>query len=325
MAQGPETVLADPARKAPVFEAPLYVGWQLTNECNLSCLHCIEESGPGKAFQDELSREEALEVLGRLAHAQVPYLSFSGGEPLLHPAFWELVQGAAARGMDVKIETNGHLLSSEDCLRLGRLGVKAVQVSLDGAASASYEKLRAGGSWEKALQAIRGLRCAGAPVEVNFSPTKFNVREIGRAVDLAFELGAIGFYTGKTIIAGNAGRTREIIEPGPEQYAEFFKTLREKAGEYKGRMRVCCHEMGLIEELKYRLENPAALFIILPNGKVKLINALPFVCGDLKTQSLQEVWARFLEAWKDPRVGAFADRLEQDPTLISELHRWIEV
>ena len=37
--------------------APLYVAWQITNECNLACLHCIEESGPGKAFQDELDRD----------------------------------------------------------------------------------------------------------------------------------------------------------------------------------------------------------------------------------------------------------------------------
>ena len=36
--------------------APLYVAWQITNECNLACLHCIEESGPGKAFKDELGR-----------------------------------------------------------------------------------------------------------------------------------------------------------------------------------------------------------------------------------------------------------------------------
>ena len=33
--------------------APLYMAWQLTNECNLACLHCIEESGPGKAFKEK--------------------------------------------------------------------------------------------------------------------------------------------------------------------------------------------------------------------------------------------------------------------------------
>ena len=37
--------------------APLYIAWQVTNECNMACLHCIEESGPGKAFRDELNNE----------------------------------------------------------------------------------------------------------------------------------------------------------------------------------------------------------------------------------------------------------------------------
>ena len=42
------------SRVASDLSAPLYVAWQITNECNLACLHCIEESGPGKAFHDEL-------------------------------------------------------------------------------------------------------------------------------------------------------------------------------------------------------------------------------------------------------------------------------
>ena len=49
-------------------------------------------------------------------------------------------------------------------------------------------------------------------------------------------------------------------------------------------MRVYFHEAGLLEELRYRLHQPAALLIVLPNGLVKLINALPFVCGDLRTR-----------------------------------------
>ena len=53
-------------------------------------------------------------------------------------------------------------------------------------------------------------------------------------------------------------------------------------------MRVYFHESGLLEELRYRLQHPAALLIVLPNGLVKLINALPFVCGDFRLQSLQE-------------------------------------
>ena len=82
--------------------------------------------------------------------------------------------------------------------------------------------------------------------------------------------------------------------------------------------------MGLLEELRYRLENPAALFIILPNGKVKLINALPFTCGDLRADTLGQVWQKFQRAWKSPMVSTFNDRLAEDPNIVSRLHQWEE-
>jgi len=46
--------------------APLYVAWQITNECNLACLHCIEESGPGKAFRDELDDKQVFDVIDQM-------------------------------------------------------------------------------------------------------------------------------------------------------------------------------------------------------------------------------------------------------------------
>ena len=103
--------------EAEDLAAPLYVAWQITNECNLACLHCIEESGPGKAFRDELSREQALNVLAQLLDHEVPYLSFSGGEPMVHPHFFEMVEYVCARGGQLKIETNGHFLTPENCER----------------------------------------------------------------------------------------------------------------------------------------------------------------------------------------------------------------
>jgi MoaA/NifB/PqqE/SkfB family radical SAM enzyme len=46
--------------------APRYAAWQITNECNLACLHCIEESEPGKAFRDEIGEAQVFAVLDQL-------------------------------------------------------------------------------------------------------------------------------------------------------------------------------------------------------------------------------------------------------------------
>jgi MoaA/NifB/PqqE/SkfB family radical SAM enzyme len=303
--------------------APLYVAWQVTNECNLACLHCIEESGPGKAFPDELNAAQVFRVLEQMMDQRVPYLSFSGGEPMLHPLFFEMVEYVCSRRGELKIETNGHCLTPENCERLERLGVKAVQVSLDGVSRETFNRMRVRGDFDRTVDGIRNLRAARVPIEINFSPTRFNIHEIGTAVDLAYELGAYSFYTGPTMYTGNAVKTWHLLEPSAGQYREFFAVLHQKTAEYRGRMRVHFHEMGLLEELRYRLHHPAALLIVLPNGLVKLINALPFVCGDLRTQSLTEIWDNFQRAWQDPRVAGFVEDLAAEPGKTSSLHQWV--
>jgi len=314
---------AAPAAASADLAAPLYVAWQVTNECNLACLHCIEESGPGKAFRDELDEAQVFHVLEQMLDLEVPYLSFSGGEPMVHPLFFKMVEYVCARDAQLKIETNGHYLTPDNCARMKELGVKAVQVSLDGASRATFNRMRVRGNFDVAVEGVRNLHAASVPIEINFSPTKFNVQEIGACVDMAYELGAYSFYTGRTMYTGNAVKTWHLVAPSEDQYAAFFEVLHAKTEEYRGRMRVYFHEQGLLEELRYRLLHPAALLIVLPNGLVKLINALPFVCGDLRRQSLSEIWANFQRAWRDPRVAQFVEDLAQDPGKTAALHRWV--
>src|SRR6185503_3892295 len=138
-------------------------------------------------------------------------------------------------------------LTPENCERLQRLGVKAVQVSFDGATRETFNKMRVRGEFNTALDGTRNLRAAGVPIEINFSPTQFNIHEVGAAVDLAYELGAYSFYTGRTMYTGNAVKAWRHLEVPDEAYETFFDALRAKAAEYKGRMRVYFHEAGLLE------------------------------------------------------------------------------
>ncbi|MFC1522545.1 radical SAM protein [Elusimicrobiota bacterium] len=307
------------------LSAPLYIGWQLTNECTATCLHCIEESGPGKAFKDELSKEEVLRIAGEFASNNVPYISFSGGEPLSVPYIFELCEMLAKHQISVKLESNGQLMTRETAKTLASAGVKAVQVSLDGSTAKTYEKLRVGSKFNKTIEALRHLKEAGVSVEINFVPTSFNISEIASTIDLAKSLGAYSFYTGPIMRCGNASKIWDTISPDAAQYKEFFKALDERAKCYKGNMRVYFHKLGIVEELKFRLEHPAAIMIVLANGKVKIINSLPFVCGDLRTQSVLEAWENYKKAWKDGRVAKYIKDLEKDDKMLAKLHDLVEL
>src|SRR5215468_4049753 len=95
-------------RSVDEYRAPLFFAWQLTNRCSGRCLHCCEESGPDKAWRDELGRDEALDLARRIIDFGVPYVAFGGGEPLGVPHCWELFDLFARAGVSLKLETDGN-------------------------------------------------------------------------------------------------------------------------------------------------------------------------------------------------------------------------
>jgi len=305
------------------YDSPLFIAWQLNSACNLGCLHCCEEAGP--SMPDETTKDEALDFCRQLADMKVPYAAISGGEPLLCPHLFDVCQAMRAGQISLKIETNGELIDAETAEKLASLKLRSVQISLDGATASGHESLRIRGDWEKALTACKRLVGRGINTEIVFVPTKFNIHEVGDVIDLAYSLGVYGVYTGRIMRIGRAAKNWDALCPSDEEYRRFSAVLSEKKAEYEGRMHVFCYAHDVIEELKYRLESPSASVLVLPNGKVKLINSLPFICGDLKTQSLSEVWASYKKAWRNPEVIEFTRRVVDDPRLLAESNDWREV
>lgn len=305
------------------YAAPLFIAWQINSECNLDCLHCCEEAG--LAFPDQMTKEQMLDLCRQCVEAEVPYVALSGGEPLLCPHFWDISEYLRANEVSLKVETNGEMITPQVAQRLGRLKFRSVQVSLDGATAETHEALREGGDFSKAVKACELLRAEGVNVEIVFVPTRFNIHEVGDAVDQAASLGATGFYTGKVMRIGRAAQNWERLCPSDDQYSLFFDVLRDKTEQYRGRMKVYFYPHDVVEELRYRLDSPSASLLVLPNGKVKLIGPLPFICGDLKTSSLLEIWSAYKNAWKDERVISFARSVIEDQSLLAQSNQWQEL
>jgi len=305
------------------FSAPLFLPWQLNSACNLACLHCCEQAGASMA--DEMTREEALNFCRQAAELDVPYMAISGGEPMLCPHIFDICDFIRSHNISLKIETNGEHIDEQAAKKLAKLNLRSVQVSLDGATAETHEKLRVGGNWEKAVTACKLLVKHGIKAEIVFVPVKFNIHETAAVVDLAYSLGVYGFYSGKTMRIGRAAQNWDALCPSDEQYDQFYDVLKEKESEYEGKMKVFCYPHDVIDELKYRLKSPAADLLVLPNGKIKLINSLPFICGDLKKQSLSQIWANYKMAWKDPRVVAFVENTIATPMLLAQANNWIEI
>lgn len=305
------------------YKSPLFIAWQLNSACNLGCLHCCEEAGHG--MPDEMTKEQALDFCRQIADLDIPYMAISGGEPLLCPHIFDVCQLIRDNNISLKIETNGEFIDKKTAKKLAELKMRSVQISLDGATSKTHERLRLRGDWGKSVAACKLLTEYGVNTEIVFVPTQFNIHEIGDIIELAYSLGAYGFYTGKTMRIGRAAQNWDIICPSEDEYARFFYVLQEKTEKYKGKMKIYYYPYDVIEELRYRLEKPSASLLVVPNGKVKLIGPLPFICGDLKKKSLMDIWEDYKEAWRKPEVIEFTKKVIADPNLLAESNNWIDI
>ena len=303
-------------RSVDEYRAPLFLAWQLTNRCDARCITCCEESGPDKAWGDELGRDEALDLARRIAAFGIAYVAFGGGEPLGVPHCWDLFELLAASGIALKIETDGSRIDAGAADRLAALAVQCVQISVDGATAAIHERVRPGSSFAAAIAAIERLVARGRAPQFVFVPTRFNLHEIVAAFDLAARLGCGAFVTGPLMRIGRAAADWERIGPGEEEWRRAVAALRERAAAVGSGMALSVYPWDIVTEIETRLEQPQVMLLVVPNGKVKLLNALPFAPADLRRDSLEQAWQAYRDGWRAPQVRAFVARCRSDPALL---------
>ena len=107
--------------------APVLVQMVVTRRCNLSCGYCNE-------FDDVSAPVELLALKRQIDHVAAlgtVVLTFTGGEPLLHPQLDELVAYAVGKGLVVTSITNGYPLTRTWIQRLNDAQLSFLQISVD--------------------------------------------------------------------------------------------------------------------------------------------------------------------------------------------------
>jgi len=315
-----------PGRAVDEYRAPLFLAWQLTNRCGARCLACCEDSGPDKAWRDELERGEAVALAQRIVEFGVPYVAFGGGEPLGVPHCWELFEVLAAGGVALKIETDGSHIDDAAAERLARLGVQCVQISVDGASAATHERVRPGSSFAAATSAIRRLATRGLGPQLVFVPTRWNLHEAIDTYELAIELGCSAFVTGPLMRIGRAAADWDRLACRDEDWQASVLALRGHAQSRNAATALSIYPWDILAELEQRLASPQAMLLVVPNGKVKLLNALPFAPADLRRDSLEQAWQAYRDAWRSPEVRDFIAACRTDPGLLRHANEtWFKV
>ena len=187
-------------------QRPMLVFWETTRACQLACKHCRASATPG-ALPGELTHDEGIAFIDSIAGFGRPHpiLVLTGGDCLLRPDIFELVDHATSLGIPTALSPSvTPMLTPEAIQRIVDSGVKAVSISLDGATAATHEGVRGiPGHFPATVAAIRALKLAGLTVQINTTVMSANLHEMP---DVAALLGAMGVDIWEVFFLVHVGR-----------------------------------------------------------------------------------------------------------------------
>lgn len=198
------------------FRKPIVV-WNITRTCNLRCVHCYSDS-MAQQYPGELNWEQMKSVVDDLAAYKIPSLLFSGGEPLIHPRFFDLVEYATAAGLKLTISTNGTLITPEKAAQLKQSEVAYVGISLDGIGDIHDEFRGKKGAFKAAVRGFKYCEEVGQKTGLRMTLTRHNVANLDHILDFIEEQGIqrTCFYH---LVPAGRGSELQVLDPIESRHA----------------------------------------------------------------------------------------------------------
>lgn len=202
--------------------------------CNLSCTHCYSNSSPYAG--EILSKEECIGVIQQARTWGYSTLSISGGEPLLYPWLYEIVEEAKTLGMAVSLISNGLLIKNYENFKIFH-ELDALAISLDGLAE-NHDLIRGRlRSFKQVQQGLSILADRGISYAINCSVTAQNIDDLEELTELAWTSGAIGIQFHPIELVGRAAHAHSFALTQNEARILFI-AAKILAEEYTGRLSV---------------------------------------------------------------------------------------
>ncbi|WP_284719903.1 radical SAM/SPASM domain-containing protein [Polyangium sorediatum] len=296
--------LAGPSRGVDQAWRPIYVIWEITLRCDLACHHC--GSRAGRARPEELSTEEALDLVRQMRDLEVTEITLIGGEAYLRDDWDVIARAIVDAGMICTITTGGRGFSAERARRAKAAGVRSVSVSIDGLA-ATHDMLRGvKGSHASAMEALRNTKEAGLVVNANTQIGRLNLAEVPAVFEGLIAAGVDTWQVQITVAMGRAADQPEVLLE-PWQMLEVMPMLAalKERGDRHGLRIWPANNIGYFGPYEHVLRGSfpmgyngscgagRTLLGVEANGDLKGCPSLPsqaYVGGNIRERSLREVW-----------------------------------
>lgn len=264
----------------------------VTNACNLRCIHCHLSSGT--PLENELTTEEIYNIISEVKELGVKEIVISGGEPFCRKDILEILEYVRNRCERVTLITNGTLITEEIAEKLSNLKL-AIQVSLDGASKETQDFIRGKDSYEKTLKGLQNLVAHNANVRVAMTIMKRNMDEIQEMADLVKNLGVKYLHFPTLQVKGRAKKYEPVLRLEEEDMVAAVMEMHKlsQAGDI-----IITVERNIQEELdtlgqKDLCGAGSSLVSVAADGNVYPCAGLhedEFCAGTIREKSLKEIW-----------------------------------
>lgn len=277
--------------KKDFLYTPKYIYWELSTYCNLKCKHCFSESS--NDVTTVVKKEKVLIKIDEMSKKSKFSIRFGGGEPLLVPYIYEIVQFCEARDIKTAITTNGTLINEMVIERLRCSGLKELTVSIDGLED-KHNFLRGNNNYERAINAVKlALNSKNIKVSVAFTITSYNYEDIEPFVDRMVELGVKKIYFFRYCMNSNA----ELLKLNAEQLYFSAKEIIRMKEKYRD-IKFIYENLGFYSFLLVDNFNNNFLgcnflkdvMTVKYNGDVVVCAAISKVLGNLFTDDIHHIY-----------------------------------
>ncbi len=203
----------------------------ITSTCNLRCRHCYDDTEE----HVHMPFDQCVTVLDKFfafcrRYDRFPLIWLTGGEPTIHPHFWDILtfikdEIKDSTGGGVVVLSNGFNADQSSVEQLADYPiVRGVQISVDGACAETHDTIRGKGSFARAAHALRLLEPTPLHSAMHFVVHKDNYQDAFKMTDLAREWGVDTLVITRLV---PWGRGQELYKKmlSPEQVQKLYRKL----------------------------------------------------------------------------------------------------
>lgn len=296
-------------------ERPFIAIWEVTQACDLACVHCRASAQPDRNPL-ELSTEEGKQLIDEIAALQVPVFVLTGGDPIKRPDLFELIGHARSVGVRVSLTPSATpLLTKEIIVRLKEAGLARLALSMDGASPETHDAFRGmSGSFARTLDAVRWANETGLPVQINTTFSRRNINEIDNIVALMEKL-KITLWSVFFLVPTGRGKLNDLLSADEFEsvFAKVYslsktasfdiKTteaqhyrrylLQQRVAERKSGINVASQQDRAADSIGRAprgLNDGKGFIFISHKGEVFPSGFLPLSAGSIREQKLAEIY-----------------------------------